>query len=405
MRLSQDGSELIGVTDSDLQNGEFTFPSSVTSIGNSAFRELLSLRKVTIPASVTSIGEWAFTESGLTEVDIPSSVTHIGQWAFAGCTGLTKVDIPSSVTHLEKGTFAGCRGLTKVDIPSSVTSIGEKAFVGCTGLTQVTIPSSVTSIGKQAFFLCEGLTEVIIPSSVKNVGLGAFSSRPDKPILIAIDALNEQEYQKFSRILQFNFNHTIPYGLYLEVKQARKDALRSIVKPIGIGSFPKNCPEEVILLIQQFTQQWEGRLHDIIHQVPVPRQTEKLQSYKQALQKALNQFREKQGHLDQRLDAINKLHQTIQRTQEAIAKKKRGFFDSFENQLKLKESHARVAIATKLIEWLGGNSIISFTEEEIALLSESNSSVSLILNNCAIELDKLPKTPLSRDHGSGMKEP
>ena len=58
----------------------------VTSIGNYAFYECLSLKSITIPSSVTSIGESAFYScSCLTSITIPNSVTSIGECAFSTC--------------------------------------------------------------------------------------------------------------------------------------------------------------------------------------------------------------------------------------------------------------------------------------------------------------------------------
>ena len=153
-----------------------TIPSSVTSIGSSAFNGCTGLTSITIPSSVTSIGERAFYGcTGLTSVTIPSSVTSIGIYAFSGCTGLTSITIPSSVTSIGSYAFYGCTGLTSITIPSSVTSIGERAFYGCTGLTSISIPESVTSIGSYAFKGCTGLTSITIPSSVTSIGSSAFN--------------------------------------------------------------------------------------------------------------------------------------------------------------------------------------------------------------------------------------
>ena len=59
---------------------------SVTSIGNSAFRQCHSLTSATIPNSVTSIGNSAFYRcSSLISVTIPNSVTSIGDDAFSHC--------------------------------------------------------------------------------------------------------------------------------------------------------------------------------------------------------------------------------------------------------------------------------------------------------------------------------
>ena len=82
------------------------------------------------------------------------SVTSIGQSAFKDCTGLTSVTIPNSVTSIGYAAFWVCSGLTSVTIGNSVKSIGGDAFYSCSGLTSVTIPNSVTSIGGVAFASC-----------------------------------------------------------------------------------------------------------------------------------------------------------------------------------------------------------------------------------------------------------
>ena len=91
---------------------------------------------------------------GLTSVTIPSSVTSIGSSAFSGCSGLTSVTIPNSVTSIGNYAFYGCSSLTSVTIGNSVTSIGNSAFYRCSGLISVTIGNSVTSIGDKAFMGC-----------------------------------------------------------------------------------------------------------------------------------------------------------------------------------------------------------------------------------------------------------
>ena len=136
---------------------------SVTSIGESAFKECTGLTSVTIPYSVTSIGEEAFYYCyRLTSVTIPNSVTSIGDKAFYNCSGLTSVSIPNSVTSIGEWAFFDCDGLTSVTIPNSVTSIGNKAFYSCDGLTSITIPNSVESIGNGAFSCCSGLASIVV---------------------------------------------------------------------------------------------------------------------------------------------------------------------------------------------------------------------------------------------------
>ena len=110
--------------------------------------------------------------------DTEYSVTSVGNSAFEDCISLTSITIPNSVTSIEEKTFYGCRGLTSITIPNSVTSIGSDAFSLCSSLTSVTIPNSVTSIGEGAFSGCSSLTSATIPNSVKGVSNLAFSECP-----------------------------------------------------------------------------------------------------------------------------------------------------------------------------------------------------------------------------------
>ena len=143
---------------------------SVTSIGNSAFRDNNNLTSVTIPNSVTSIGDYAFYDNNLTSVTIPDSVVSIGNNAFS-YNNLSRVTIPNSVTSIGEYAFYN-NNLRSVIIPDSVRSIGDEAFM-FNHLTSVTIGNSVTSIGDNAF--CENnLTRVTIPDSVRSIGDEAF---------------------------------------------------------------------------------------------------------------------------------------------------------------------------------------------------------------------------------------
>ena len=195
-----------------------TVPSSVTSIGTSAFQGCTSLTSVTIPSSVTSIGDNAFFGcTSLKSAAVPSSVTSIGAGAFQGCKKLATLNIanlnatfgenmlydtlvgyelysiptttyvycpitvstpsiPATCTSIGSYAFSGNTLIKSLNIPSSVKSLKERAFKGCTALTSITIPDGVTSIGNFAFENCASLSSISIPRSVTIIGTYAFSN-------------------------------------------------------------------------------------------------------------------------------------------------------------------------------------------------------------------------------------
>ena len=160
-------------------------PSSVTSIGDGVFSDCKLLREIKIVNNPLFVVDcdmlidqknmkllaYFGTKSGVT---IPSSVTSIGESAFSGCSSLKSIIIPSSVTSIGDRAFSDCSSLKAISIPSSVTSIGDSAFEDCSSLESITIPSSVTSIGDWAFSDCSSLETVTIPSSVTSIGWSAF---------------------------------------------------------------------------------------------------------------------------------------------------------------------------------------------------------------------------------------
>ena len=173
-----DGSDCAGVVSID---------TSVTSIGNNAFRDNEDLTSITIPSSVTSIGNDAFRNSLITSIIIPSSVTSVGSSAFRD-SSLTTVTIPGSVTTIESSVFQDTAALMSVTIGEGVTEIGSSAFYN-SSLTALIIPNSVTNIGAYAFAVNRALTSITIGSGVATIGGQAFQ---DNSALTSISFLGNE---------------------------------------------------------------------------------------------------------------------------------------------------------------------------------------------------------------------
>jgi hypothetical protein len=178
------------------QKGHYTIPSTVTSIGSSAFDSHFQLESITIPNSVTTTESYAFYNcTALQSVQFPASLKSVGNYAFAYCSAIDGViHIPSTLSSIGESAFACTASSFVVEeanpayaaidgvlfskdkthlfqfpfyrtgsytIPASTYAIGTSAFLNCTGLTNITIPASVNLIQHFAFFGCEGLTSLI----------------------------------------------------------------------------------------------------------------------------------------------------------------------------------------------------------------------------------------------------
>ncbi|MCC8072825.1 MAG: fibronectin type III domain-containing protein [Clostridiales bacterium] len=118
---------------SNKSGSSYTIPSTVTTIGDSAFYHVSALKKVTIPSSVKTIGVSAFYEDNLREIKIPNSVTSIGDSAFVyaldSSYSSASITIGTGLKKIAAWTFFGCYP-SSIIVPDNVTSIDEYAFGG-----------------------------------------------------------------------------------------------------------------------------------------------------------------------------------------------------------------------------------------------------------------------------------
>jgi len=139
-----------------------------TNIGNSCFKNCISLNDIGIPSTVTSIGSNAFEGCGRIEkVSLPSTVTSLGGSAFKDCTSLKEVSMSgcSGLLKLKGNTFSGCTLLSKIDLPN-LTDLGASEFANCSSLAEINLPGTLEKIGNACFENCTSLTGITIPYSV-----------------------------------------------------------------------------------------------------------------------------------------------------------------------------------------------------------------------------------------------
>lgn len=181
-------------------SGNLSIPSTVTRIGDKAFRCCQFRGGLELPANLTYIGDRAFCDCQWMTgpLYIPDSVTYLGEAAFGGCMSFDgTLHISRNITAIKTGTFVWCQKLVgTLYIPNSVTEIGDWAFQGCYRFTSyLEIPEAVTYIGESAFSGCTGFSEVISlatePPTLMN---DVFSSDMSVPLTIPCNCTYQYQH-------------------------------------------------------------------------------------------------------------------------------------------------------------------------------------------------------------------
>lgn len=125
----------------ELSDFAFTYYSETTSVSSTITYNGKDYK-------VVSIGDYVFMNSGLTSIDLPSTVTSIGMSAFEECTELLSIDL-SGVKNIGDYAFYDCASLESVTISNPV--IGDGAFTGASDLKTINLTKDSKSVYKNYF--------------------------------------------------------------------------------------------------------------------------------------------------------------------------------------------------------------------------------------------------------------
>lgn len=89
------------------KQGEYSLPSTITSIGNYAFKEC-SIEIFILPDNMNEIGQGAFMDSKVKEVKLPANLKRIPTSTFQGCKQLKVVRIGSKTEAISDYAFDLC---------------------------------------------------------------------------------------------------------------------------------------------------------------------------------------------------------------------------------------------------------------------------------------------------------
>ncbi len=188
-----------------------TLPDTLSYIDNNAFRDCVSLSKVTFGTGELTLGSNVFYNTGLEELYIPDNLTYIGEYSFVGITNLKsftispthekysvidgllfdrsgrklicapagmtgEITLPESLEILGFGAFENSR-LTKINFHpnSNILTFGYRCFYN-SAITELNVPRTVVSFDFYAFAMCKKLTTVSFADDTQLKGIyeGAF---------------------------------------------------------------------------------------------------------------------------------------------------------------------------------------------------------------------------------------
>lgn len=111
---------------------------------------------------VTKIGANAFLNSDITSVVFPSSIISVGTSAFEKCSSLVSADMSAcSSVNFENYTFYNCPALTDVNLPTEQEDLALSMFYNCSSLAQIEIPSTINKIS-YSFTGCSSLRQFTV---------------------------------------------------------------------------------------------------------------------------------------------------------------------------------------------------------------------------------------------------
>lgn len=185
-------------------------PDNVENIGASAFKGCTTYNIDHLPSKLETLGEAAFLNSGIVKIALPKSITTMGNSVFRECTNLEEVtfDKDMELNRLPENTFNKCTKLVKFSLPTNTVTIGNLAFYQCNGLKQLLLDDTkIAIIGSSAFNGCTQLKSITLPSTTTTLQNNAFSYcsnvemiiiESEAPPSVADDTFSDAIYNKAS---------------------------------------------------------------------------------------------------------------------------------------------------------------------------------------------------------------
>lgn len=229
---------------------ELTVPAEVlgkpvVSIGNSAFYNNNSLRKVTLPESVTEICDYAFDNCiALEEISFSSRIERIGFNAFSDCERLKEIKLPASLKLMESSSFARCVSLEKIHINPALETIERDSFIGCESISEIYI----TDVSAWCHIYFENIAANPITSAERLYVSGTLT---EELTITNAETISEYAFFKFSGLKKLTLGEgvvNVSDSAFSNCTSLKRLEISDSVKKIGTSAFNSCTSLEYILM-------------------------------------------------------------------------------------------------------------------------------------------------------------
>ena len=132
------------------KKGEYSLPSTITAIGNYAFKEC-SIETFILPDNLKEIGQGAFMDSRVKEVRLPANLQQIPTSTFQGCTQLRVVRIGKKTELISDYAFDLCP-LTDIYVEATLPPVCNKDAFSTRGTSFLNTCKIHVSKGREGFY-------------------------------------------------------------------------------------------------------------------------------------------------------------------------------------------------------------------------------------------------------------
>ena len=232
--------------------------TQIVEVGDQAFANCKSLKKVVLPSTLKTISRKLFYGStALEEVEIPEGVQEISIGAFYRCSALKSIAIPDSVTSMKSSssdqTFYNCTSLESVVIGDNVSEIAANTFMNCGNLTTISLGKSISKIGSNAFKGCKSLQSISIPDNCTSIGIEAFSgciAMTEVNLGNGMQSIDEGAFNECSSLVSIVFPDSLTAIKSKNSKSTfgKCNALKTIVFGRGLTTIPEAAFKDCVSL-------------------------------------------------------------------------------------------------------------------------------------------------------------